>query len=247
MVYYNLKPLDCPVILLRGWGTKTCDPSHRTWSHIEAYLTGTGVPYVVPYYHRFGSIEERAQSVIDQIRQLYPQWRVHLVGHSMGGLVARAIAARCNLPFKVLTVTTFGSPHRGLKYLGKLPGMDGDGKLAALIREVFGSDFGGVCNITTEFMARFNQTTLNNPTVRYFSWAGHLRFYQIKYAAMLAFVSQFHRHSDGIVGTESAAWGPDLGPGVHLGTVEGLSHSKIVSAELFANSIPYLRSAELWR
>ena len=27
-----------------------------------------------------------------------------------GGLVARAIAARCNLPFKVLTVTTFVRP-----------------------------------------------------------------------------------------------------------------------------------------
>lgn len=83
MAYYNLKPLDCPVILLRGWGTKTCDPSHRTWSRIEAYLTGAGIPYVVPYYHRFGSIEERAQFVIDQIGQLYPRWRVHLVGHSM--------------------------------------------------------------------------------------------------------------------------------------------------------------------
>ena len=83
MVYYNPKPLDCPVILLRGWGTKTCNPSSRTWSGIEAYLTGAGIPYVVPYYHRFGSIEERAQSVIAQIEQLYSGWRVHLVGHSM--------------------------------------------------------------------------------------------------------------------------------------------------------------------
>ena len=82
MAYYH-KPLDCPVILLRGWGTKTCEPGHRTWHDIEAYLTRAGIPYVVPYYHRFGSIEERAQSVIEQIGQLYPWWRVHLVGHSM--------------------------------------------------------------------------------------------------------------------------------------------------------------------
>jgi broad specificity phosphatase PhoE len=84
MDFYN-RTLDCPVILLRGWGTKTYDPTHHTWNGIEAYLKGAGIPPMVAQYHRFGSIEERAQSVIDQISQRYPGWRVHLLGHSMVG------------------------------------------------------------------------------------------------------------------------------------------------------------------
>ncbi|TEB21491.1 hypothetical protein FA13DRAFT_1741814 [Coprinellus micaceus] len=83
--------------------------------------------------------------------------------------------------------------------------------------EVFGSDFAGVSNVTPQFMKKFNETTTNNPAVRYFSWAGHLTSRKARYAPVLALIKGFHPESDGVVGVESAIWG------THLGTVLDLS------------------------
>lgn len=36
-------------------------------------------------------------------------------------------------------------------------------------------------------------------------------------------IGQYYSKHDGVVGVDSAVWGPDLGPGTHLGTVPGLT------------------------
>ncbi|TEB27893.1 alpha/beta-hydrolase [Coprinellus micaceus] len=237
------QPVKEPFILLRGWAANLSDPDDHVWGNDEAYLSSKGIDFFVPHYHRFGSIDERMRSAITQIGEKYHGVRVHLVGHSLGGLVARAIAARRDLTFTVLTVTTFGSPHRGIEYLHRLPKMDGNGWLGAILRKVFKSDCGGLSNVTPQFMEEFNEATPNNPDVRYFSWAGQLGSDQIKYIPVLAVINQFHPHNDGVVGVESAMWG------THLGTVPGLSHSRIVSVDLLKQTIPHLRKAErrYWR
>ncbi len=54
------------------------------------------------------------QRLTDTIRRASRQTkrRVHLVGHSLGGLLARAVAAQ--MPESVASVTTMGSPFRGV-------------------------------------------------------------------------------------------------------------------------------------
>ncbi|TEB21489.1 alpha/beta-hydrolase [Coprinellus micaceus] len=231
-------PLNNVIILLPGWAAKPSDPEN-TWDSVLEYLDAERTAFFVPHlYHRFGSIDERAESAIDEISEIFYGLEVHLIGHSLGGLVARFIAARNDLPFTVRTITTLGSPHHGIKYLNFLPRMNGDGGLASIIRWMLDSDYGGIFNVTPKSMDEFNAKTPNNPAVQYFSWAGRLRPYQVKYVPVLAFVSLFHPYNDGVVGVESAKWG------IHLGTVKCLSHSKIVSAKLIAETIPYLRMAE---
>lgn len=53
--------------------------------------------------------------------------------------------------------------------------------LASIIRWMLDSDYGGIFNVTPKSMDEFNAKTPNNPAVQYFSWAGQLRPYQVKY------------------------------------------------------------------
>jgi hypothetical protein len=50
-----------------------------------------------------------------------------------------------------------------------------------MIRAVFGTDFGGLTNLSCKFMSEFNTRIRNNPDVRYFSWAGILIIPTVSY------------------------------------------------------------------
>ncbi|RXW14422.1 hypothetical protein EST38_g11436 [Candolleomyces aberdarensis] len=233
-----------PIILIHGWTDKPAETG--TWKVVERSLTKASIHFYVPSISRFGSIEERSQRLIEEMSGLYPVGQpVHLIGHSMGGIVARDIAARENLPFRILSATTLGSPNRGLRYLDKIPMLDGASEDAAKIRELFGTDFGGLTNLSCKFMSEFNRKTRNNPKVRYFSWAGLLVLPTLSYAPHALIVYPFYPKSDGIVGVDTAMWDSDLGPGTHLGTVAGLTHSSIVSLETFEKTLPHLAATEL--
>jgi pimeloyl-ACP methyl ester carboxylesterase len=56
-------------------------------------------------------IRQRLTDVIKQARR-ETRRRVHLVGHSLGGLLARAMASQ--MPNRIASVTTLGAPFRGV-------------------------------------------------------------------------------------------------------------------------------------
>jgi hypothetical protein len=202
-----------------------------------------GVEYFTPHLPPYGSIEERSQSLIKKISSKYRGRTVHLFGHSMGGLNARDIAANSNLDFQVKTVTTFGTPHRGVKMINPVPGADGSSALAGHIRKVIGSDLGAMGNLTHAFMSKYNNRTANNPTVKYFSWAGETAVPTTLFIAIFP-SSRLFGSTDGLVNVNSAKWEADLGPGIHLGTVHGLDHVSIIGRMTVAATIPHLKAAE---
>jgi hypothetical protein len=86
-------------------------------------------------------------------------------------------------------------------------------------------------------MTKFNQSTANNLGVKYFSWAGKVTtptanhksvnlFLTCALGSLVSretfFLSRIYGSTDGVVEVDSAAWANDLGPGTHLGTVQGL-------------------------
>jgi len=231
-----------PVVLITGF---TNTPECRPLIFVDTILDEMRIEHFTPHIPPFGSIEERSRSLIENIVAKYPRQIVHLFGHSMGGINARDIAAKSmwfDLGFRVGTVTTFGTPHRGVNW-NPLPGIDGSSVLAGIFRCIFDTDFGGAGNLSQKFMTKFNQKTANNPHVRYYTWAGETSIPMAQYLHSFA-PSRAFGPTDGLVNVSSAAWAYDLGPGIHLGTVRGLNHLTIICRMTVQETIVHLQAAE---
>jgi len=93
----GLLGMDLILVELQAW---LCRVGYR------AYLSGMGTAADCP--------NVLARNLMGTIDQAYAETgqRVHLVGHSLGGIFARSAAVR--LPERIASVTTLGSPFRGL-------------------------------------------------------------------------------------------------------------------------------------
>jgi pimeloyl-ACP methyl ester carboxylesterase len=100
------------------WGTRATGESYGTLLERELGMT--------PVYVRYNSgrhISENGQSLADLLEDVVGSWpvpvtEVALVGHSMGGLVARSGAYRADLerkvwPTLVRQIVSLGTPHMG--------------------------------------------------------------------------------------------------------------------------------------
>ena len=109
------------VLLLPGWGT----PATRLGPMADA-LSGAGALARVWSYTPQGAfpelIEQFATTAEATLEMHEPDDRLHLVGHSLGGLVVAATALR-RLPGRVASVTTINTPWRGtwVSYTGSGP------------------------------------------------------------------------------------------------------------------------------
>lgn len=92
-------------LLLAGWGT---DP--RRLEPLRERLTARGVDARVWPYHPTGPVEHLGELLAHRIERC-PDGGVHLVGHSLGGLVVAQAAVLA--PTRLRTVTTINTPWRG--------------------------------------------------------------------------------------------------------------------------------------
>jgi pimeloyl-ACP methyl ester carboxylesterase len=108
-------------VLLPGWGT-----SPTRLEPLAAALAGHGVDAHVWDYHPTGTLTELGAGLLTRLARLGSA-PVHLVGHSLGGMIA-AVAAT-DEPGRVATVTTINTPWRGtwVSYTGS-------GRLARALR-----------------------------------------------------------------------------------------------------------------
>jgi triacylglycerol esterase/lipase EstA (alpha/beta hydrolase family) len=105
-------PATLPVILLHG---VLCNAG--VWRGFRGHLRVRGIAavYTFTFEPPFASIERFAQQLagrIDAVRAATGADKVVLVGHSMGGLVARAYLRRHGAG-KVALLLTLGTPHHG--------------------------------------------------------------------------------------------------------------------------------------
>lgn len=114
------EPTDL-VLLLPGWGT----PATRLEPMADA-LDGVGAIARVWSYTPQGAfpelVEQFATAAEATLEMHEPQDRLHLVGHSLGGVVVAATALR-RMPDRVASVTTINTPWRGtwVSYTGTGP------------------------------------------------------------------------------------------------------------------------------
>jgi triacylglycerol lipase len=79
---------------------------------VDKLMAGLGAPFLTPQLPRAAGIEKRAAKLARVIERS-PARRLVLVGHSMGGLDSRLVAAHMDPDRRVKAVITLGTPHRG--------------------------------------------------------------------------------------------------------------------------------------
>lgn len=115
-----------PLILVHGWNNTAVpgEPLTDTWSNFSAYAHGDPtLPrlvkiYTFNYYSNVANVPEIGRALRDVIQQErdsdpggFGARRLLLMGHSMGGLVARYFLRLAG--DQALLLLTFGTPHHG--------------------------------------------------------------------------------------------------------------------------------------
>jgi triacylglycerol esterase/lipase EstA (alpha/beta hydrolase family) len=114
-------PATAPVLLLHG---VLCNRGSMEDLRRELSARGIRPLYTLSYGPPLSSIERFVDQIaakIDAILAATGAAKVALVGHSMGGLVARAYLRRYG-PDKVSTVIMLGTPHHGSVHAWMFPG-----------------------------------------------------------------------------------------------------------------------------
>ena len=128
MVLAHPAPTARPVLLVHGFGgTKS------SWSYFAQTLNARGHTVDAITYTPLGtSVEQLADRLAVEVGRMLSQTgaeKVHLVGHSLGGVVIAQAIASGRLTGKVDTVVTLGSPFGGSPWAHVLP-------FGAIIREL---------------------------------------------------------------------------------------------------------------
>lgn len=159
---------------------------------------------------------------------------VVLVGHSMGGLDARYLAAHLDPRRRVRAVVTVGTPHRGSPIAdallrGEFAWMQ---PLARLWRPA-------LADLSLPSCAAFNEAVPDRADVRYVSFAASRPVPEL-FAPLRPFASCFGQQDhDGQVALESAAWGDCRAP-VRADHFELIGWSLAAADAAVARPFPHL-------
>jgi pimeloyl-ACP methyl ester carboxylesterase len=109
-----------PVVLVHGFGM-----SQAGWSALGRALQARGVVLATLSYRPWGtSVEQVAHQLVRTVRELIDRTgadKVHLVGHSLGGVIIAQALTDDRLAGRVDAVVTIGSPFGGSPWASLLP------------------------------------------------------------------------------------------------------------------------------
>jgi triacylglycerol lipase len=146
------------------------------WRGIKEVLEANGTEVLITRVPATSSPVDRAKVLRDRIDAVYPGRSVHLIGHSMGGLDCRYLTTHLtDRRFKVLSVTTIATPHRGSAFADHFLQAVGKTRLPQVLSLLDmlpngGGDGAAFEFLTLESMKKFNEDTPDVPGVKYFSW-----------------------------------------------------------------------------
>src|SRR3712207_3367386 len=105
--------LQNPIVLVHGLGAKAAYGPIDYFFGLPARLKQSGNRVFVANLTSWHTIKHRATELKRQIEEAFPDERVNIISHSMGGLDSRYLVSALGFAERVASVTTIGTPNRG--------------------------------------------------------------------------------------------------------------------------------------
>ncbi|MCX7631851.1 MAG: lipase [Turneriella sp.] len=256
-----------PIVLshgMFGWGEHDTNAPIgilQYWGGMDDFLRSKGAVVYAPGKSPLQSNAFRAQELKDKILLFMAAGnytKVHIIGHSQGGLDSRYMVSNLGMANKVATLTTLNTPHRGSPVADivltvtpswLMPYVNTT--INALVKIVWGnrqSNLNASLNSLTVANANsFNSATPDAPGVKYFSYGSKVTvpdLIQHPLMGLLVPVTSVGGmakgqglDNDGLVPLSSQRWGTWLGSPSYNVWVTGIDHLQITNT---------LNSGEPW-
>ncbi len=115
-------PGETPILLVHGWGANSaCFLGVQLWLKLRGHRNVYAVSYTPPVI-RAEKLAKQLARHIDEALAATGAQKVHIVAHSMGGLLTRYAIKNLGMADKVDKVISLGSPHLGSKLASFVPG-----------------------------------------------------------------------------------------------------------------------------
>jgi len=113
---------ETPIILVHGWGANSaCFLVLQVWLKLQGHKNVYAVSCTPPVI-RAEKLSKQLAVHIDKALAATDTRKVHIIAHSMGGLLTRYAIKNLGMDTKIDKVITLGSPHMGSKLAGIVPG-----------------------------------------------------------------------------------------------------------------------------
>jgi triacylglycerol lipase len=221
--------LCAPIVLVHGllgfdrltiWGWTAVS----YFSRIPELLSAAGNRVLVAQLSPTGSVRQRAAQLQAFVDRESPQYPVHLIAHSMGGLDSRFMISCLGMEKRVLSLTTLGTPHRGTAFADW--GIKRFEPILKPLLDQLHIPYDAINDLTTIRCRQFNEQVIDASGVRYFSVAGrHQESWNSPHWQLSqSMVTQAEGPNDGIVSIASATYGEtcNIWDGDHLSLINWL-------------------------
>jgi len=231
-----------PILFMHGMaGTDSWLSIVDYWWQVPEHLEPRGYSILAPAVDPFQTSAVRAQQWNVHLNELYASGRarrVHLFGHSQGGLDARWLTTHLDPEHRIVSVTTMATPHHGSQTVDVISGLLESSLIADDILEAMADIYASwvgltsdqelleqLASMTTAGSDAFNAETPNRPDVVYSSWAGitcnpldlicsFSRDGETVFAPLITShltLQLLEGDNDGLVSEDSAKWGTYMG------------------------------------
>ncbi len=239
----DLLQLKYPIVLVHGLGAKRSYGPFEYFHGLPRLLKNSGNRFHIADLTSWQGIETRAEQLKKQIEEHFPEGKVNLVGHSMGGLDCRYLVSGLGFGDRVASVTTIGTPNRGshmADVVMRTVPKRAIHRIEQMLKLLDLSSI-GFLQITVEHYNEVLATKMADfPGVAYFSATSAIPEPARKHSLPIFWMTHplLKRHegdNDGFVSVESAKWGEHICtyPGDHyaqvgqfLGRSRGLDYMK---------------------
>jgi triacylglycerol lipase len=182
---------------------------------ITSHLESHGFSAFHPNQDFAGPVDLRAEQLRARVNEILAATgaeRVHIIGHSMGGLDARHMIVDKGMAERVASLTTIGTPHLGTILADRLIENGGD-FLQHVLRPILNLD--GFDDLQTDVCGEFNrraehQEATNSVIYRTFASAEDLHLVFTPLVPSWIIIRDHEGRNDGLVSVASQSWKREL-------------------------------------